>query len=130
MAFTDEVPLTNWQKNYKNWPDRMGYIRQKKNLADFKFIVGSEGKIFHAHKLIFAMSSPEFENLFYLLGSGMKEICLPEISPVIFNQFLDFVYTGKVEITLENMAEMLKLSRLYVMTLLTDNNVKIFFRVL
>lgn len=119
MSFIGE-PLINWQKHYKTWPERMSFINQKENLADFKFIVGPEKTIFHAHKLIFAISSPQFENLFYLLNADTKEICLPQISSKVFQHFLNFVYTGTVEITSQNIEVLLTLSRLYDMTLLTD----------
>lgn len=119
MAYSDE-PLVNWQQHLKSWPDRIAYIKQKDNLSDFKFIVGPKKTIFHAHKLIFAISSPDFENLFYLLKSDMKEIVLADTQPEIFKEFINFVYTGKIVLNTENFVEILRLGRLYDINILVN----------
>lgn len=105
--------LINWQQHFKNWETRISSIKHSKKLSDFQFIVGAEKTIFHAHKFIFAILSPEFENLFYLLESDMKEIILPDTSPEIFQEFFDFIYTGELELTLENVEEIMKIAKIY-----------------
>lgn len=115
------IALTpNWQQHLKNWPERISHINQKDQFADFKFIVGPEKTVFHAHKLIFGLSSPEFENLFYLLETDLKEIDLPDNSAPNFEAFVNFIYTGKIGLTVENVKEIVKLAKLYSITLLVD----------
>lgn len=103
----------NWQKNFKAWPDNNKF-------TDFQFIVGPEKIVFHAHKMIFAASSPEFENVFYLLESNLKEIELPDTSPEIFKDFINFIYTGQITITAGNVGNLLKLSTMYLISILTE----------
>lgn len=71
--------LDNWQGNLKTY----GWIPEK--------------KIFLAHKLIFAISSPEFENIFYLMETDMNEIVLADTRPETFKEFLHYIYTFYVE---------------------------------
>lgn len=111
--------LINWQQHFKNWETRISSIKHSKKLSDFRFIVGPEKTVFHAHKFIFAILSPEFENLFYLLESDMKEIILQDTSPEIFQEFFDFIYTGVLELTPENVEEIMKIAKLYSITSLS-----------
>lgn len=115
-------PITNWQRHLISWPTRIAYIQKNRsNLYDFKFIVGPEQIIFHAHKLIFAIASPEFENLFYFTETETKdEIVLAETKPETFQEFMNFIYFGKLDLTSANVIEIYRLSKLYLITQLTD----------
>lgn len=114
--------ITNWQRHLISWPTRIAYIQKNRsNLYDFKFIVGPEQTIFHAHKLIFAIASPEFENLFYFVEKEeTKDIILAETKPETFQEFMNYIYFGKLELTSENVIEIFRLSKLYLITQLTD----------
>lgn len=109
----------NWQERFTFWDSRISYVKNSKKLSDFRFIVGPEKIVFHAHKFIFASVSPEFENLFYLLEADMKEIVVADISEDIFQEFFNFIYFGKLRLTLENVVEIIKLATLYAITLLS-----------
>lgn len=111
--------LDNWQQHLPNWIDRVAHIKQNDKLTNFRFIVGPEKIVFNAHKLILAVSSPEFEKLFYLSESEMNEIVLLETSSESFNDFINFIYTGELEITHGNIEDLLELSQLYQITILT-----------
>lgn len=114
-------PLTNWQRHLVSWPARIGYIQKNRpNLFDFQFLIGPELTVFHAHKLIFAIASPEFEKLFYFTESNLKEIILDETKPETFQEFMNFIYFGKLELTSENVIEIFRLSKVYLMTQLTE----------
>lgn len=115
-----EDPLINWQKQFKTWTEKIEFIYKNSSLSDFKFIVGEEKQVFHAHKFIFALTSPEFVNIFYLLKVDMTEIVLPDNNPTVFKHFMDFVYTGDCYMDVQTVPELLKLAKLYSVPLLTD----------
>lgn len=115
MAIPDD---NNWQQHLLNWKDRISYLKQNEKLSDFRFIVGPNKKVFPAHKFIFAVLCPECENLFF--NEEMKEIELPNVSPEVFENFLNFVYTARLNLTPANIEEMMKLGKLYSITELTQ----------
>lgn len=113
LETTNNDLLRNWQQHLKNWESRISSIKDTNKLSDFQFIVGPEKIVFHAHKFVFAILSPEFENVFYLLESNLKVIILEDNSPEIFQEFFDFIYTGKLKLTSENVEEIMNLSKIY-----------------
>lgn len=115
-----ENPLLNWQQEHKTWPEKISYIYEKSSFTDFKFIVGEDKQVFNAHKFVFALTSPEFVNIFYLLDSDMSEIVLPDYTPAVFKHFMDFVYLGDCYMDVDTVPELLKIAKLYSVPLLTD----------
>lgn len=107
----------NWQNHLKNWPDRILHIKENGKFTDFQFIIGTDKKVFHIHKMIFAILSFEFEKLFYL-QTDLKEIEHPENTPEVFEEFLNFIYKGKLNLTCENIEEVMKLAKLYSIKIL------------
>ncbi|KAG8437047.1 hypothetical protein GDO86_007939 [Hymenochirus boettgeri] len=95
---------------------QMNQMRHQLEFCDVQIQIGD--KIFKVHKLVLAASSPYFAAL---LAGGMKEslndvVQIQGVDPNSFQLLLDFVYTGSVKISTENVqklmtaADMLQLS--------------------
>lgn len=85
---------------------RMDEFRRQGILCDTKLVV--EGQEFPAHKNILAASSAYFLGLF---TSDMKEkqqnkVKLEGFKSFVMNDLLNYIYTGEVEITEENVKEL------------------------
>ena len=68
-----------------------------KKMTDVQFLVGEES--FGAHRSLLSARSPVFSAMF---SSGMKEaetgqVCIEDVDPDTFKQFLKFLYTGMFE---------------------------------
>ncbi|KAG8555058.1 hypothetical protein GDO81_017567 [Engystomops pustulosus] len=86
---------------------QMEKMRQQLEFCDLHLHIGQE--VFGAHKLVLAASSPYFAAL---LSGGMKEssgdvVRIQEVEPPIFQLLLDFIYTGSVLISPENVQELM-----------------------
>lgn len=68
---------------------------RKKQYTDFEFLV--QGKVFAAHRAILAARSPVLGNL--LAHSGVNFHRIEDIDAHVFEQFLHFVYTGRLTIS-------------------------------
>ncbi|XP_018427501.1 PREDICTED: actin-binding protein IPP [Nanorana parkeri] len=97
---------------------QMNKMRQQREFCDLRIQVGLV--VFSVHKLVLAASSPYFSAL---LSSGLKEssddvVQIQEVEPDSFQLLLDFIYTGSVHISAENVqglmvaADMLQLNDL------------------
>nr|DBA17753.1 TPA: hypothetical protein GDO54_016078 [Pyxicephalus adspersus] len=103
---------------------QMNKMRQQREFCDLQIRVGSV--VFSVHKLVLAASSPYFAAL---LSGGLKEssddvIEIQEVEPNSFQLLLEFIYSGSVHISTENVqglmvaADMLQLND--VVTLCSD----------
>ena len=82
-------------------------LRSKNTLCDMTIVVGN--KEFRVHKIILVAGSPFFRGLF---TNDMKEarsasIALEKVSVSIMEDLLRFMYTGEVELTNQNVQELL-----------------------
>jgi len=87
-------------------------LLNNKDLADITFLC--EGKDIYAHKLILSARCERFRAMF---SSGMQEsslnvIQVPQKYP-IFYLLLEFIYSGKATITVDNSIDLLKLADEY-----------------
>ena len=75
--------------------------------ADVDLRVGSE--IFHCHRLVLLLSSEKyFDNFLQSLSRPNEPVDLPEFDdPLIFNNILNYLYRGEVELSDENVERML-----------------------
>ena len=92
-------------------------FRRHKAFTDV--VVCIAGCEFHAHRLILASSSPVLETM---LSADMKEkaegrinLTDSNISPVIFEEILSYMYSGKVNLTIHNVEELLCASTFLMM---------------
>lgn len=90
------------EANYKLYEDR-------NKTGDIKFSVGSE--VIHAHRCVLAALSPKYEAEFYgsLPENGIVHV--KDVSPAAFKEFLQFFYTEDVTLSIENIEDVLNLSK-------------------
>jgi len=81
--------------------------------SDVQLKVG--GKIFHCHRLILALKSPYFEKKLFPSSSSpaaaadqVQVLVLKDISADDFDKVLQFMYTGEVELTNQNVRNILR----------------------
>ncbi|KAM8839153.1 actin-binding protein IPP isoform 1-T4 [Synchiropus picturatus] len=86
--------------------DQMNKMRLRTDFCDVGLRVG--GQVFRGHRLVLAASSPYFSALF---SGGMKEaeqdeVQIHGVETHIFEILLDFIYTGLINVTVENVQEL------------------------
>ena len=87
---------------------RLNMLRRKDHLCDVT-LVTKDDKQFTAHRNVLSAASPFF---FKLLQSDMKEnregiVRFEEISGAVMEDVLEFIYTGSVEVTEENVEDLI-----------------------
>lgn len=84
--------------------------------ADFEFqfnVYGNELKILRAHKKLLSMMSPVFEAMFSDKWNTRDRIIIDDVSYAAFKEFLQVFYKNEVEITEQNVGELLHLADKY-----------------
>ncbi|XP_014270539.1 BTB/POZ domain-containing protein 6 [Halyomorpha halys] len=86
--------------------------------TDCAFRVGTEKiEVIQGHKLIFAVTSPVFEALFYgpLADQKNQVISVPDIEPHTFHLFLSYIYSDEVNLqSIEEAGELLYVAKKYL----------------
>ena len=85
-------------------------------------------KIFHCHKLVLALKSPYFDQKLFPssstaaagASSDNQEIVLNDISPDYFDKVLQFLYSGEVELSEENVQNVLRAADVIELTELSQ----------
>uniref|UniRef100_W5LKW1 Intracisternal A particle-promoted polypeptide n=1 Tax=Astyanax mexicanus TaxID=7994 RepID=W5LKW1_ASTMX len=103
-------------------PDRTGYmserharlllshmnrLRLRSDFCDVRLLVG--GQVFQVHRLVLAASGPYFSALF---SGGMseareEEVQITGVDAEVFQVLLEFIYTGSIDVTVENVQELM-----------------------
>ncbi|KAM4721951.1 actin-binding protein IPP isoform 1-T2 [Rhinophrynus dorsalis] len=86
---------------------QMNHMRHQLEFCDVQIQIGDT--VFRVHKLVMAASSPYFAAM---LAGGMKEslndvVQINGVEPSSFESLLDFIYTGSVNISTENVQELM-----------------------
>lgn len=84
-------------------------------LPDVYFVFNSDGYIEHvpAHKIVLANRSDVFHKMFYGSLKETGNITIVDSTAEMFKQFLQFIYKSEMELTIENVAEVMYLSQKY-----------------
>ncbi|XP_021363093.1 kelch-like protein 21 [Mizuhopecten yessoensis] len=92
---------------------RINTLRSERVFTDASICVGQEE--FPCHRNILAASSPYFKAMFTSeLREGLETVVsINEVSPWIIKRILEYVYTGRVEITTDNAQELLAAGSLF-----------------
>ncbi|XP_013388458.2 kelch-like protein 17 [Lingula anatina] len=85
----------------------MDELRKKCELCDIVLLI--EKHEFHAHKIVLAGSSPYLRAMFTngMLETEKNQVEIHGIDPAAMRILLDFMYTGKIEITVDNVQAVL-----------------------
>ncbi|XP_058235298.1 GDNF-inducible zinc finger protein 1 [Hemibagrus wyckioides] len=91
----------------------MWKLRVKGNLCDLTVQVDFHGELeeFTAHQIVLAASSGYFKTLL-LAEERVEKIFLNTISPEVFTKFLEYVYSGKMEVEESCLDNILKMAKL------------------
>ncbi|XP_053699690.1 GDNF-inducible zinc finger protein 1 [Synchiropus splendidus] len=101
-----EVQLTS-----KWYPERLltslQQLRLQGQLSDVTVQVDNHGEVkeFKAHQVMLAASSKYFKNTFLTEKTTSNQVTLSNIHSNEFAKFLDFVYTGKVEVARDKISD-------------------------
>lgn len=87
---------------------------RKRQYTDFEFLV--QGKVFPAHRAILAARSPVLANL--LSQPGVDFLRIEDIDATVFEQFLHFIYTGRLTTSANNAQLLIAAGRYQVDTLM------------
>ncbi|XP_055007765.1 actin-binding protein IPP isoform X2 [Boleophthalmus pectinirostris] len=87
--------------------EQMNKMRLRHDFCDVGLNVG--GQVFRVHRLVLAASSPYFSALFSggMRESEKEEVRIHGVEREVFEILLDFIYTGLINITVENVQELM-----------------------
>ncbi|XP_077597147.1 uncharacterized protein gzf1 [Stigmatopora nigra] len=100
------VQLTS-QSHSQKVLDSLYHLRLQGHLSDITVQVDYQGqsKAFQAHRVVLAASSGYFSQIFLSQDAIPDQIPLSNMPPCDFFDFLEFVYTGKVELAQTRIAD-------------------------
>ncbi|CAG2100430.1 unnamed protein product [Medioppia subpectinata] len=94
---------------------RFGRLLSCEDMADVHFVVGgAKGRKLRipAHRLVLAVASPVFREL--LFDNGVTEdIVLQDLEPIVFLEFLRFLYTDQIRLQKDNAVAILSAAKKY-----------------
>ncbi|VDI26582.1 BTB/POZ domain-containing protein 3/6 [Mytilus galloprovincialis] len=93
----------------------LSYMLKHEIMCDVIFLVGSEKKAIPAHKTILASRSPVFYTMFEGSLPEKGEIAVPDIEENTFRVLLQYIYCDEVNVTSENMQNLLYASDKYML---------------
>lgn len=97
-------------QNVKSPKESMDDLYNKRDdLGDITFRVESEQ--IKAHRCVLASICPKYRAQFFGLHATSDEIPIPNVSAAAFNVFLQFFYKEKIDLTIENVEEVLDLAK-------------------
>lgn len=102
------IQLTS--KNYhENILASLQQLRTEGHLTDVTVQVDNQGcrQEFQAHKLMLAASSGYFKAALFSQDAAQEKIAVLAVHVEHFSKFLEFVYTGKIELTREKIGDVL-----------------------
>lgn len=101
-------------------------LRNNSRFCDVKIVV--QNKVFNAHRIVLSSSSKYFYAMFNneLIENEKDTVELHSISSCIFNILLDFMYTGKIQITRCNAQELIVAADMLMLMHLIDACVEFF----
>jgi hypothetical protein len=100
--------------------DNLLKFRNENLFTDISIYV--EGVEFPCHKVILCASSSYFRTMFTcdLKESRLGKVYIENISPWTMKRLLDYIYTGKIEINLTNVIDLLNSALLFELNKLID----------
>lgn len=103
-----------WHDEFGTWQERNAFLFNNKLMSDCSFIIdeGDNCKIqIPAHKYILGGFNVDFYQLFYLMEADSSEIPITDVTVGAFKLFLKYVYTGKTNLTMLYISDVLKLMK-------------------
>ncbi|GAA6066819.1 GDNF-inducible zinc finger protein 1 [Tachysurus ichikawai] len=109
----DQVVQLISSSHHEHLLQAMWNLRVTGNLCDLTVQVDFHGEVeeFTAHQLVLAASSGYFKTLL-LAEERVGKIFLNTVSPEVFKKFLEYAYSGKMEVEERHLDHILKMARL------------------
>lgn len=105
------------ESHFTSLMSTLNHLRQEKTFCDVILKVSSSE--IHAHRSVLAAGCPYFKSLFLgqFTEAKMKEINLSEVTGNVdaLEIILNFIYSGEVEINMENLGVIVKLSSFFLL---------------
>lgn len=90
------------------------YLDEETADVFFVFKINGEAHRIPAHKAILAATSPAFHAMFYGSMKQNGDIPIVDATPEVFREFLQNFYRSTVKVTIENIPEVIHLSKKYL----------------
>ncbi|XP_030630653.1 actin-binding protein IPP [Chanos chanos] len=86
---------------------QMNKMRLRADFCDVRLLVG--GRVFNVHRLVLAASGPYFAALFSgaMSEAREEEVRIAGVEADIFEMLLEFIYTGTIDVTVDNVQEVM-----------------------
>lgn len=113
---TTPLNASNFSRELKNYHPATNLNKLFANPtanADVHFVFPDENETIGAHKCLLAMASPVFQSMFFGQLKERGDIRIVDATPHAFREFLQFFYCDKIELTQENIHEVLTLADKY-----------------
>lgn len=105
--------FTRQLKNYHPATNLNKLFEDPSANADVNFVFPDECETIVAHKCLLAIASPVFQTMFFGQLKEVGDIRIVDATPHAFREFLQFFYCDKIELTQENIQEVLTLADKY-----------------
>ncbi|XP_060587601.1 uncharacterized protein LOC132743105 [Ruditapes philippinarum] len=110
------------ESHFTSLMSELNQLRQEKTFCDVTLKVGSNE--IHAHRSVLAAGCQYFKSLFlgHFSEANMKEINLSEVTENVeaLEIIMNFIYSGEVEINMENLEVIVKLSSFFLLETLRN----------
>ena len=110
----------NWDDHSKSFINQLSNDAEQDVLKDVT-LACAEGKCIRAHRLILSIYSEYFQEFLSKCTTSEPTILLPDIELQDLETLVSFMYTGKVNITEENLPNVLKAATKFKIRGLEDN---------
>uniref|UniRef100_A0A1B0FQZ1 BTB domain-containing protein n=1 Tax=Glossina morsitans morsitans TaxID=37546 RepID=A0A1B0FQZ1_GLOMM len=94
-----------------NFLESLNRMRLRRKYLDFSLRIG--GEIIHVHKCALAAVSPYFSDRFGTDLKGISSLTLENVELTSVQELIEYIYTGTVTITQNNVRELLRASNLF-----------------
>lgn len=99
----------------RSWKDRISFLYNNEFMADIHFLLHTENRIVRVpgHKFILGGCGTEFYSFFFILKEPVREIKVYDISVNSMLDFMGFIYKGELELSTNNVYDLVVLARRY-----------------
>lgn len=107
----------NWQASQVCVRDRNAVMFNNPLMSDVTFCVGTGNNVkkIPAHKYVLATGSSVFFAMFYGgLSEDVKEVEIPDVEPVAFQNLLRYLYTDEIQLEADNVLATLYAAKKYI----------------
>ena len=115
MCITSHLE-NGWQSDKKSVLERNSHMFNNPFMSDITLTCGEDVSMsFHAHKYVLAISSPVFYAMFFgSMAQNILTLHLCDIDNTSFKEFLRFLYTDEIKLTIDNALPLLYLAKKYL----------------